>query len=77
MQEKDFTIRKKKSRKDVELAVNRGSMTVVANGKTSLIQNGPTENGELRIESRENNTGHSLSRISSREYANSINQDSC
>jgi len=77
MQEKDFTIRKKKSRKDVELAVNRGSMTVVATGKATLIQNGVGENGQHHIESRENNAGHSLSRISSREYANSINQDSC
>jgi len=38
MQEKDFTIRKKKSRKEVELAVNRGSMTMGgASGNTTLI----------------------------------------
>ena len=49
-------------------------MTVVAGGNTTLFKNGLANKREQLMESRES---HSLSRISSREYANSINQGVC
>lgn len=37
MYEKDFTIKKKKSQKDSEFKVNRGSMTVISGGNATII----------------------------------------
>jgi len=74
MQDKDFTIRKKKSRKEVELAANRGSLTVVTSGKATLTQQGLAENRGHLVKSRESIAAQSLSRVSSREYSKSINQ---
>jgi len=64
MQEKDFTIRKKKSRKEVEFLIgNRG----VSENQTLQASYSIKETPNRNKDSREAN-GHSLSRISSKEY---------